>query len=191
VDCTYAYDHTDARGHYAVLFAIALGAEVTVFSHSSNKKDDALKMGAKRFVSTTSGFEADLQREFDVIICCASSSKLPLDQLFSTLDIGKKFVFVGMPEEGLSNITSQTLSGNGAALASSHIGCKTEAIRMLKLAAEKGVKPWINVIPMKEAAKAIKAVEAGTVRYRTILTQVSRRGERELTSRISPLDGCR
>lgn len=160
-------------GHYAVLFAVAMGAEVTVFSRSDAKKADALKMGAKHFVATTPGFEKDLQREFDVIVCTSSSSKMPLDELLSTLDVGKKFVFVGMPEEGLTNVTSQTLSGNGASLASSHIGCKTEALSMLKLAAEKNIKPWINVMPMKDAAKAIKAVEDGSVRYRTILTQVS------------------
>jgi alcohol dehydrogenase (NADP+) len=39
-------------GHYAVLFAVALGAEVTVISHSPKKKEDALKLGAKHFVST-------------------------------------------------------------------------------------------------------------------------------------------
>jgi len=78
-----------------------------------------------------------------------------------------------MPEEGLSNVTSQSLSGNAASLASSHIGSKVEAEAMLKLAAEKGVKPWINVLPMKDAAKAIKAVEDNSVRYRSVLTQVS------------------
>lgn len=39
-------------GHYAVLFAAAMGAEVTVVSHSPKKKDDAKKLGAKHFVST-------------------------------------------------------------------------------------------------------------------------------------------
>ena len=136
------------------------------------KKEDAFKLGAKRFVATTSGFEKDLQREFDLIIVTASSSKLPLDELLSTLDVGCKLVFVGMPEEGLSNITSQTLSGNAAALASSHIGCKPEAMRMLEIAADQKVKPWINVMPMKDAANAIKAVADNSVRYRSVLTQV-------------------
>lgn len=159
-------------GHYAVLFAVALGAEVTVFSRTDAKKEDALKMGAKRFVATGEpGFEKDLQREFDVIVCTASSSKLPIDALLTTLDVNKSFVFVGMPEEGIKNITSQAMAGNGCSLGSSHIGCRTEALQMLDLAAKKQVKPWINVIPMKQAADAIKAVEDGTVRYRTILTQ--------------------
>lgn len=160
-------------GHYAVLFGAALGAEVTVFSRSDAKKEDALKMGAKRFVATTKGFEKDLQRELDLIIITASSSQLPLDELLSCLNIEKNCVFVGMPEEGLSNVTSQTLSGNAVRLTSSHLGNNAELRQMLQLAADKDVKPWVNVLQMKDAAKAIKAVEDNSVRYRSVLIQVS------------------
>jgi alcohol dehydrogenase (NADP+) len=170
---------TPRSGHYAVLFGTALGAEVTVFSRSDAKKADALAMGATRFIVTDPGFEKDLAREFDLIIVTASSSKIPLDELLSTLDVEKKLIFVGMPEEGLSNVTSQTLSGNAVSLASSHLGNKPEVIRMLQLAADKDIKPWINVLPMKEAAKAIKAVENNSVRYRSVLIQVSPEHPRE------------
>lgn len=160
-------------GHYGVLFGTALGAEVTVFSRSDAKKADALAMGAKHFVATENpDFAKSLEREFDLIICTASSSKLPINDFLSCLDIDCKLVFVGMPEEGLANITSQALSGNAACLSSSHIGNRAEMIQMLQLAADKGVKPWIEVLQMKDAAKAIKAVEDGTVRYRSILIQV-------------------
>ncbi|KAG9080343.1 NADP-dependent alcohol dehydrogenase [Ceratobasidium sp. UAMH 11750] len=37
-------------GHYGVLFAKALGAEVYVFSHSARKEQDAKKLGADHFV---------------------------------------------------------------------------------------------------------------------------------------------
>jgi len=64
---------------------------VTVFSRTDAKKADALKMGAKHFVATSvEGFEKDLQYEFDLIINSASSSKLPFNELLSTLDINKK-----------------------------------------------------------------------------------------------------
>jgi alcohol dehydrogenase (NADP+) len=39
-------------GHYAVLWAAAMGANVTVISHSPKKKEDAIKMGAKHFIAT-------------------------------------------------------------------------------------------------------------------------------------------
>ena len=145
---------------------------MTVFSRSDAKKADALKMGATNFVATQdSGFEKDLQRSLDLIIITASSSSLPLNELLSCLNLEKNCVFVGMPEEGLSNVTSQVLSGNAVRLTSSHLGNNAELRQMLQLAADKEVKPWVNVLPMKEAAKAIKAVEDNSVRYRSVLTQ--------------------
>ncbi|KIR56154.1 alcohol dehydrogenase (NADP+) [Cryptococcus gattii Ru294] len=159
-------------GHYAVLFGTALGAEVTVFSRSDAKKEDAMKMGAKNFIATgKKGFEKGHELEFDLIIVTASSNQLPINELLACLDVDKKLVFVGMPDEGLTNITSQALSGNGASLSSSHLGNRQEVQQMLKLAAEKNVKPWVEILQMKDAAKAIKAVENSTVRYRSILIQ--------------------
>ncbi|ODO07510.1 alcohol dehydrogenase (NADP+) [Cryptococcus wingfieldii CBS 7118] len=159
-------------GHYAVLFGTALGAEVTVFSRTDDKKEDALAMGAKNFIATADpNFAKGHELEFDLIIVTASSNKLPINDFLSLLDIDKKLVFVGLPEEGLANITSQALSGNAASLSSSHLGNKSEVKQMLQLAADKNVQPWVEVLPMKDATKAIKAVENSTVRYRTVLTQ--------------------
>ena len=39
-------------GHYAILFAKALGAEVWAFTHSPDKMDDAKKLGADHVVDT-------------------------------------------------------------------------------------------------------------------------------------------
>ena len=133
-----------------------------------------MKLGAKHFVATEKkGWEKDLGREFDLIIVTASAASLPLDELLSCLDVDKKLVFVGMPEGGLGAVTPQLLSGNAAGLCSSHIGSKKEALAMLDLAAKKGVKPWIETMPMKEAPTAIKKVIDGSVRFRSVLIQVS------------------
>ena len=42
-------------GHFGLLFAKALGAEVIAISHSESKKADAEKMGASKFVATAKG----------------------------------------------------------------------------------------------------------------------------------------
>lgn len=43
---------------------------------------------------------------------------------------------------------------------------------MLKLAAEKGIKPIIDeILPMSQAGKAIEAVKNNKVRYRFVLKQ--------------------
>ncbi|KAK0522713.1 alcohol dehydrogenase, partial [Tilletia horrida] len=160
-------------GHYAVLFGVALGAEIVVISHSSNKKDDALKMGAKEFYSTAEDpkwAEKLQQKPLDFIVSTASSNAVDLSQILSTLVVHGRLVYVGMPEDSFK-LKIQSMAGNGAFIGSSHIASKIEILDMLKLAAEKQVKPWIEVMDMKECSKAVKNVEDGKVRYRQVLVQ--------------------
>ena len=55
-----------------------------------------------------------------------------------------------MPEDPLQDLRVQHLAGNGCALASSQIGSKVEALKMLKLADEQKIKPWVEVMPMSK-----------------------------------------
>lgn len=155
------------------MFAKALGAEVYAFSHSPSKKDEAIKLGADHFVDTSKdGFADPLAGEIDLIISTASAvSNLPLPQYLSTLSVGGRLIYVGMPEDKLPQLSAQDLASNGASIGSSHIGSKKEAIQMLQLAADKGIKTWKQVIPMSRAADGIIAIEKNTVRFRTVLEQ--------------------
>ena len=49
---------------------------------------------------------------------------------------------MALPEKPLPPITGFTLLNNGCYIGGSHIGSKKEAIEMLQLAADKGIKPW-------------------------------------------------
>ena len=61
-------------GHMGVKFAVAMGAEVTVFSHSPSKEADAKAMGAHHFVSTKSeGFHKNYSKHFDLILNTVSA----------------------------------------------------------------------------------------------------------------------
>lgn len=73
----------------AVMFAAAMGAEVTVLSHQANKKDDALKMGASHFVCTADDKWAEpLALKFDYILSTIDiASKMPLEDIIGTLNI--------------------------------------------------------------------------------------------------------
>lgn len=69
-------------GHLAVQFAKALGAEVTVFSHSPSKAVDAVRLGADKFVSTADkDFAEKYQDTFDFILSTADANKAPLGDL--------------------------------------------------------------------------------------------------------------
>lgn len=160
-------------GHFAVMFAKAMGAEVVAISHSANKKDDALKMGASEFVSTKEDPQWSkkyLNKPFDVIINTASSAAVDLPGMVSALKTEGRCICVGMPED-LIKLRVQDLAMRGAFLGSSHIGNKKEALSMLQLAAEKKIEPWIELVDMKECSKAVERVSKGDIRYRFVLKQ--------------------
>jgi alcohol dehydrogenase (NADP+) len=96
------------------------------------------------------------------------------------LDIHGRFVIVGLPDEPLPGFNAMSLLGNGAFLGGSHIGSKKECIQMLQLAADKGVKPWITLLPMSDAKKAVEAVKKNDLKgkYRFVLTQDLKEAEK-------------
>ncbi|KDR78016.1 hypothetical protein GALMADRAFT_138174 [Galerina marginata CBS 339.88] len=162
-------------GHLAIQFGRALGSEVVVFSHSPKKEDiisqkDATELGANHFVTTEEGFSTEWQGKLDLIICTADVSQgIPLGQLLKTLTVNGRFIMVALPNDKLPPLNSFDLSGNAALLGGSHIGSKKEVIAMLDLAVKKGVKPYIQMLPMQDAGKALKGLADNTVRYRNVL----------------------
>ena len=84
-------------GHMGVKFAKALGAKVTVLSHSPSKEQDALRLGADDFVATKdpAAFTTNKNR-FDFILDTVSADHEYNDYL-GLLRLNGKMVLVGLP----------------------------------------------------------------------------------------------
>lgn len=161
-------------GHYGVIWAAALGAEVTVISHSPHKKEDALKLGAKHFVvSSEKDWAKPLAFKFDFVLNTADMTHtFDLDAYLSILKVNCQFHQVGLPDEPLQGIKPQQFMANGSSIGASHIGSRPECLAMLKLAAEKQLFPMVETIPISEkgCAEAVERVKNNKVKYRFILT---------------------
>ncbi|QRV87709.1 alcohol dehydrogenase [Ceratobasidium sp. AG-Ba] len=159
-------------GHYGVLFAKALGAEVYVLSHSPRKEEDAKKLGADHFIVSSKENLKKLRGTLDLIISTVDVAEgFPLRDYMRALFIHGTFVNVGIPDAMLPQIGPFDIVGNGSRLAGSLIGSKKEATEMLKLAAEKNIQPWIQVIPMSKIKEAVEGMKAGKPKYRFVLEQ--------------------
>lgn len=158
-------------GHFGVLFAKALGAEVVAISRKADKREDALKMGAELYVSTQEDTEwmAQNKRSLDLIVCTVSSSKMPITEYTSLLKVDGTLVQVGVPEDGALTIPAAALVMNRVKLAGSLVGSPETIREMLQLAADQKVQPWIQERPMKEANQAIVDMHNGDARYRYVL----------------------
>lgn len=161
-------------GHFGVLWAAAMGADVSVISHSADKEKDAKKLGAKNFINSN---EKDWAKPwaftFDFILNCADmTSDFKLSDYLSTLAVNGSFHNVGLPDKPLPQLMAQDLVPNGCTIGASHIGSRPEMLKMLKLAADKKLKPIIETLPVSEkgCAEAVQRVDKNDVRYRFTLT---------------------
>ena len=164
-------------GHMGVLFAKALGAEVWVISRSHAKEEDARKLGADGFLATSDkDWNEPHSMTFDLIVNTANSfDGFDLDAYLSLLDVHAKWVSVGLPEDDGIKIRNQTFLSNGCFFGSSHLGSRRETLEMLQLAADKGIKTWVEEVPISEKnlADVLTRLHKNDIKYRFCLTNYS------------------
>ncbi|TFY54505.1 hypothetical protein EVJ58_g8826 [Rhodofomes roseus] len=165
-------------GHYALLWAKAMGAEVYAFTHDESKMSDIKKMGADVIVNTgEKDYHKEHARSLDLIISTRDSygkdAQGVLDEYLSMLYVHGKFISVGLPDTDspFPPVHAMSLAMPGCLMGGSAVGSKKEALEMLELARSKGIKPWVEEMPMKECKKAVEGVKANRARYRYVLTQ--------------------
>lgn len=155
-------------GHMGVKIARALGAEVTVLSHSDKKREDALKMGAHHFVSTQDKeiFQKHAE-EFDLIINTVSAD-INMNDYFGLLKLDSSLVVVGIPDRPLS-IHPFPLVAKRRNYSGSLIGGIKETQEMLDFCAKHQITPEIEVITPHKVNEAYDRVIKSDVRYRFVM----------------------
>jgi len=155
-------------GHMAVKIAHALGAEVTVLSHTLSKRDDGLRFGADHYRATSDPATfAELADSFDLIVNTVSAG-IDLDAYFRLLRLDGTLVNVGAPPEPLP-VSVFTLFGNRRSFAGSSIGGLPETQEMLDFCAEHGVVPETELISAEQIDEAWDRVLRSDVRYRFVI----------------------
>jgi uncharacterized zinc-type alcohol dehydrogenase-like protein len=155
-------------GHLAVRFAKAMGAEVTVFSHSQSKRDDALQLGADHFVySGDTEHMQTLSMSFDILVNTVSAPLDPAPYL-SLLGLGGVLVFVGISGQPYP-VNAFDLLNQRRMIAGSTIGSVAELQKMLDFAAQHGVEASVEVIPAADINAAYERVVNSDVRYRFVI----------------------
>ncbi len=159
-------------GHMGVKYAKALGAHVTVFSHSPNKKEDALKLGADEFVSTkTLDSESNLfaiyNNTFDLVL---NTTGVPLDlnPYLELLKTDATLVFIGLSGQPYP-IEAGKLLPKRRSVAGSMIGGMDELQEMLDFSGEKNIVSEIEVINPEQINEAYDRTVASDVKYRFVI----------------------
>ena len=158
-------------GHVGVRLAAAMGARVTVFSHSERKRPDALALGAADFVATNDPAVIGSHTErFDFVLDTVSASH-DYNSYLGLLKRDKTMVLVGAPDP--TPVSAFPLLVRRRRLAGSLIGGIRETQEMLDFCGAHGVVCDVEVIPIGRINEAWDRVVRSDVRYRFVIDTAS------------------
>lgn len=158
-------------GHIAVKIASAMGAKVTVLSHSAAKQPDAINLGAADFLAVNDAdvFKQNAER-FDFILDTISA-KHDYNDYLNLLRRDGTMVLVGAPEPSL--LSAMSLIMRRKRLAGSVIGGIRETQEMLDFCADRVVAADVELIPIQLVNEAFERTVRSDVKYRFVIDMAS------------------
>lgn len=160
-------------GHMAIKLAKGLGADVTLFSRTPGKENDALDLGADAvIISTDDNQMGSVMGKFDLIIDTVPYAH-DVNPYISTLNISGTLVLVGYLG-GLEPIlnTVPMIMGRKK-VAGSLIGGIAETQEMLDFCGKHNIVSEIEIIKMQEINEAYERMLKSDVRYRFVIDMAS------------------
>lgn len=159
-------------GHMGVKFATAMGAEVTVLSHSASKEKDAKRLGADHFVLTTNEEQVKkVAGHFDFILDTVSAQH-DYNFYLGMLRTNGIMVCVGVPPAP-AEVQAMSLIFYRHSLAGSLIGGIPETQEMLDFCEAHNIVSDIELIRMDQINEAYERMLKGDVRYRFVIDMSS------------------
>ena len=160
-------------GHMAVKLARAMGAEVTMFTTSPGKGEDAKRLGASEVVVSKdkAQMKAQLNR-YDLILNTVAASH-DLDAYLRLLKRDGTLVLVGVPEHPHPSPNIANLIFRRRSIGGSLIGGIAETQEMLDFCGQHGIVSDIEMIPMQQINEAYDRMQRSDVRYRFVIDLAS------------------
>jgi uncharacterized zinc-type alcohol dehydrogenase-like protein len=155
-------------GHMAVKFAAAYGCDVTAFTSSESKFDEAKGFGANYVLSSKdSAAIRKLGASFDLLISTVNV-KLDWDAIIGTLAPNGRLHVVGVVLEPIP-VAAVSLILQQRSVSGSPTGSPVAIATMLDFASRHHIVPQTEHFPMSKINEAFARLESGKARYRIVL----------------------
>lgn len=153
-------------GHLAIQFASRMGYEVTAISTSPAKREEALALGAHKFLLIS---DKEDERKygyyFDLLLCTALGG-VDWESALEMLKKRGSVILTGFPEMNFKPID---LVVHELTISGSFLGQPAEMREMLRFSQDNDIRPLIETYPMAEVNHAIERVRENKARYRVVL----------------------
>ena len=160
-------------GHMAIKLAKGLGAHVTLFSRTPEKKQDALDLGADQVIISTHQEEMDkVAGEFDLIIDTVPYVH-DLNSYIPTLSASGTLVLVGFLGNLANMLNTVPMVMGRKAISGSLIGGIAETQEMLDFCGKHNITSDIEIINIQGINEAYERMLKSDVRYRFVIDMAS------------------
>lgn len=157
-------------GHMALQFLNAWGCEVTAFTSSEAKKEEALRLGAHHTLNSRDPKEIEAAAgHFDLIISTVNV-KLDWNLYLNTLHPKGRLHFVGATLDPLDINVFSLIMGQRS-VSGSPVGSPGIIADMLDFAGLHNIKPVIEKFSFDDINDAIARLRSGQARYRVVLSR--------------------
>jgi alcohol dehydrogenase (NADP+) len=159
-------------GHVAVKLAKAFGAHVVVFTTSTNKVEDALRLGADEIVNSKDADEMNKHLNSFHFILDTVSANHDINAYLLLLKRDGNLTQVGIPTEPLSLNVGSLVFGRRS-LSGSLIGGIKETQEMLDFCGKHNITADIELIPIQNINEAYDRLVKSEVKYRFVIDMAS------------------
>ena len=148
-----------------------MGFETVAIARGVDKADDARTLGAHHYIdSTAQDVAAALQALGGAtVVLATAANSAAIGQAVGGLGPEGELVICGVSADPLP-ISPADLIMAGRRVVGHPSGTSRDVEETMRFAVQSGVRAWIEERPLAEAADAYAAMEAGSARYRMVLT---------------------
>ena len=156
-------------GHLALQFANKWGCEVTAFTTSDAKGEEAKKLGAHHVVNTRDASQLQaIAGSLDLILSTVNAN-LPWNDYLAALAPKGRLHTVGVTPDPIP-APAFTLIGGQKSVSGTPNGSPTVAAAMLDFCARHAIAPITEAFPLSEVNAALDHLRQGKARYRVVLS---------------------
>ncbi|AGB73447.1 MULTISPECIES: alcohol dehydrogenase [Rhizobium] len=158
-------------GHMALQYARKMGFRVVAVGRGDNIAEDAVKLGAHRYIDTNKENAAEALNKMGgakAILTTIGNPDAVL-VLMPALTPEGRLVVLGVGKDPLP-VSTGYLVGAERGVIGSITGSPFENEKTLDFSVLAGVRPMIETMPLEQAAEAVRRMRSGEAKFRIVLT---------------------
>jgi len=155
-------------GHMALAFANRWGCEVTAFTSSASKHEEAKRLGAHRVVNSRDSAAIEAEAGRHDMILNTTNANLDWSAYVNALAPRGVLHMVGVPMEPVGSPVFPLLMGQRA-ISGSPVGSPSTVAAMLDFVARHDIKPVTESYKLSDVNDALEHLRSNKARYRIVL----------------------